>query len=151
MITKFAAGIVVASATLTTLGQVKPDLVVAGLTVDPDALGQFVARVSVTVSNVCRGSEANTSFVIVTFKENSAAASKSIYFVGSRVRPLKGGESQTLTFDAAASAKQIALGSFVLAEVDPYGKTSEASESNNQRTLNPSGGGNASSPAQCRR
>jgi hypothetical protein len=46
-------------------------------------------------------------------------------------------------FDAAASGKQIELTRHVLAEVDPYRKVSEKSESNNWRTLNPSAAGSA--------
>src|SRR5687768_9101242 len=123
MVQMFATFIVIASATVGAIGQVKPDLVVAALAVDADSDGRFAARVTVTVSNICRGSDAGASFVMVTFKENANAGSKAIYFVGSRVKPLKGGDSQTLIFDATASGKQIALDRHVIAEVDPYRKT----------------------------
>jgi len=141
MLVKLAIPMVIISAVLSVPGQIKPDLVVTGLQVDPDASGRFAARVTVTVSNSCRGSATDASFVMVTFKETSRPGSKAIYFVGSRVNPLKGGESQTLIFDAAASGKQIGLDRHVLAEVDPYRKIAEATETNNWRTINPNDAG----------
>lgn len=143
---KLATAIVIVSSAMTAFGQVRPDLVVSGLAVDPDPSGRFVAKVSVTVTNDCRGSETAPSFVIITFKESSQPGAKAIYFVGSRVNALKGGERQTLTFDAAASGKQIGLDRHVLAEVDPYRKIAEASENNNWRTINPGSSG----ASQCR-
>jgi hypothetical protein len=144
MIVKLAFLLMVMTATtLGVLGQGKPDLIVTALGIGPDSSGQAVGRVSVTVSNPCRATTSDPSFVLVTFKENDQPGSKSIYFVGSKVRPLKGGESQTLMFDAAASGKQIELTRHVLAEVDPYRKVSEKSESNNWRTLNPPAAGAA--------
>ena len=137
VISKFVIGLAVISTPLTMLGQSKPDLVVSSMHIDPDPGGSFVTRVRVTVLNACRGSGTNASFVMVTFKENSQPGSKAIYFVGSRVNALNGGESQTLTFDAAASGKQIGMDRYVLVEVDPYRKIAEASEDNNWRTKNP--------------
>ena len=125
------------------LAQAKPDLVVAALVIEPDASGRTMGRVSVTVSNPCRGSFSDSSFVLVTFKENDQPGAKSIYFVGSKVRPLKGGDSQLLVFDAAVSTKQIEMSRHVLAEVDPYRKVAERSESNNWRSLNPAAAGYA--------
>ena len=142
------AVIVVASAGLAAFGQ-KPDLVVSALAVDADGDGRFAGRVTVTVSNTCRGSDSSASFVLVTFKENAGAGSKAVYFVAGKVRPLKGGDSQTLTFDASASGKQIALDRHVIAEVDPYRKTAEVSETNNWRTLFPEAAGATLSQAQC--
>ena len=147
VILKFVIGMAIFSMPLTTHAQSKPDLVVSGVHIDPDAGGSFVARVMVTVSNGCRGSDTHVSFVMVTFKENSERGSKAIYFVGSRVNALKGGESQTLTFDAAASGKQIGLDRHILVEVDPYRKIAETSEDNNWRTKNPDAVGGA---PQCR-
>ncbi len=141
MISKFAIVLVITTASLTALAQAKPDLIVAGLAFEPDPGGRFVARVSVTVSNACRGAGSAPSFVLVTFRESDKPGSKSIYFVGSKVRALRGGESQTLNFDAAASGKHIELTRHVLAEVDPYKKIAEADEKNNWRTLFPDAGG----------
>lgn len=142
---KLATAIVIVLSAMTVFGQVRPDLVVSGLVVDPDSSGRFVVKVSVTISNDCRGSEAAASFVMITFKESAEPGSKAIYFVGRRVNPLKGGERQTLTLDATASGKQIGLDRHVHAEVDPYRKIAEASENNNWRTINP----NASGGSQC--
>ncbi len=143
---KLTAAIVIVSLAMTVFGQARPDLVVSGLVVNPDATGRFVAKVSVTVSNDCRGSETAASFVMITFRESAKPGSKAIYFVGRRVNALKGGERQTLTFDATTSGKQVALDRHVLAEVDPYGKIAEASENNNWRTINP----NAAGSPQCK-
>ena len=144
-----AALIVIAIATMALHGQAKPDLVVAALAVDADADGRFAGRVTVTVSNICHDSSAGATFVMVTFKENARPGSKQIYFVGSRVKPLKGGETQTLIFDARASGKQIGLDRHVLAEVDPYRKTAEVSETNNWRTLSPEAAGAPTMPSRC--
>ena len=141
MIAKLTLVLMITTTTMGVFAQAKPDLVVSGLTVEHDASGQAVARVSVTVSNACRGTSSEPTFVLVTFKESEQPGSKAIYFVGSKVRPLKGGESQTLMFEA--SGKHIELTRHVLAEVDPYRKVGEKSESNNWRTLNPSAAGAA--------
>ena len=143
---KLSALIVTITSAIGAFGQVRPDLVVSALTANPDPSGQFIVKVTVTVSNVCRGSESETSFVMVTFRENAQPGSKQIYFIGSRIKALKGGTSQTVVFDVAASGKDIELGRHVFAEVDPYRTTAEASESNNWRTINP----NAAGDPQCR-
>ena len=124
-------------------------MVVSSLSFDPDPSGRLIGKVYVTVANACRGSAARQSFVMVTFKESERAGAKAIYFVGSRVRPLRGGESQTLHFDAIAGGKEVSPSSHVVAEVDPYKKVDEVSEENNWRTLNPAGAGAAANPTQC--
>ena len=129
--------------------QARPDLVITSLGFDPDPSGRLVGKVFVTIANACRGSESGQSFVIVTFKESDRAGAKAIYFVGSRLKPLRGGESQTLQFDAAASGKAVSPSSHVVAEVDPYKKVNEVDEGNNWRTINPASGGAGASPAQC--
>ncbi len=146
MISKFAIALMITSASLTAFGQAKSDLIVSALAVEPDPGGRFIARVSVTVLNACRGVATAQSFVLVTFKEHEHAGAKSIYFVGSKVKTLKGGESQTLMFDTSATGKQIELTRHGVAEVDPYRKVAEVSEDNNWRTLNPGAAG----VSQCR-
>jgi hypothetical protein len=145
MISKLAMAFLFSTLSLTAAGQGKPDLIVASLVVEPNTSG-YSGRVSVTVTNPCRGSGAPPSFLLVTFKESEQPGAKSIYFVGSKVKALKGGETQTLTFDASASGKQIELTRYVIAEVDPYRKVAEVNEGNNWRTLNPA----AAEPPGCR-
>jgi CARDB len=120
-------------------GQSRPDLVVTDL-----VLGRReneVAKVSVTVSNHCTGTESAASFVLLTFKESEASGSKTVYFAGSKVKPLKGGERQILTFDLLGSGKRIEADRHVRAEIDPYNATVEVNEGNNWRTLNPTAAG----------
>ncbi len=148
MISKLSIVLVITTATLSSLAQVKSDLIVTGLTVELDAGGQFISRVSVKVSNACRGAGSAPSFVLVTFRESDKPGSKAIYFVGSKVKPLRGGESQTLIFDTAASGKYIERTRHVLAEVDPYKKIAEADENNNWRTLFPDAGGQSKCAGQ---
>jgi subtilase family serine protease len=76
---------------------------------------------------------ATSSYVLITFKQNSQKGAKAIFYVGNTVKALKGGESYTQTFDVAE--KKIGVGRHVLVEADPYKKVSEASEDNNWRTL----------------
>ena len=117
--------------------QVRGDLVVSRLEALPDATGRVIAKVSVTVSNACRGSHAAASFVLVTFKESDRPGSKAVYFVGSKLKALAGGESQTLNFEPTSSGKEILVSNYVIAEVDPYRKVVETDELNNWRSLNP--------------
>ena len=100
-----------------------------------------------TVTNACRQSEAATSYVLVTFKQNDKKDAKAIFYIGNTVKNLKGGESFTQSFDVAE--KKIGVGRHVLAEADPYKKVSEASEDNNWRTLFPDGAGVMLNQTQC--
>jgi len=124
-----------------------PDLIVSKAGVTSDRSGLFMEKITVTVTNACRNQAAGASHVLVTFKENERAGAKAIYFVGSAVKALRGGESSTQTFDL--STKKIAFSTYVFIEADPYKKVSEASEDNNWRTLFPDVAGTILSQAQC--
>lgn len=124
----------------------KPDLLVSKASLTRDKSGLFVEKITVTITNG-RRDVAGASYVLVTFKENEHENVKSIYYVGNAVRALKGGESQTQTFDVLH--KKIVFGRHVLIEVDPYKKVAEVSEGNNWRTLFPDGGGVTISQMQC--
>lgn len=127
--------------------QAKPDLIVSRVVIIKDASGLFVDKISVTVKNSCREAEAAVSYVLVTFKQNDKKDAKSIFYIGNTVKSLKGGESNTQTFDV--SEKKIGVGRYVYAEADPYKKVAEASEENNWRTLFPDGAGTVLSQGQC--
>jgi hypothetical protein len=131
--------LLIVTSALTAAAQTRGDLVVSRLEAFPDPAGRVIAKISVTVSNVCRGSHAAASFVLVTFKESDRSGSKAVYFVGSKLKALPGGESQTLNFEPVNSGKEIAVSNYVLAEVDPYRKVAETDELNNWRALNPAG------------
>ena len=133
--------------TLVSAAQARPDLIVSKVTMIRDKSGIFVEKVEVTVTNGCRGSSSGPSDVLVTFKENEQPGAKAIYYVGNGVRALKGGESQTQTFNVAE--KKIVFGRYVFVEADPYKKVAEASEDNNWRTLFPEDGGTMPNSAQC--
>ena len=128
-------------------GQAKPDLTVARLVATKDASGLLVQKITVTVTNACREANADTSYVLITFKQSAQKDAKAIYYIGNTVKALKGGESHTQTFDVAA--KKIGVGRYVFAEADPYKKVSEASEDNNWRTLFPDGAGVTLNQTQC--
>lgn len=123
--------------------QAKPDLVVSSATITTN--GQYVGNITVTVTNACRQRSAGASYVLVTFKQSSQSGAKAIYFIGNTVKALKGGESQSQTFDV--SNKKIEVGRYVYIEADPYKKVAEASDDNNWRSLFPEVTGN--STAQC--
>ncbi|CAN5610930.1 hypothetical protein BH20ACI4_BH20ACI4_05960 [soil metagenome] len=127
--------------------QAKPDLTVARLIITKDASGLLIQKVTVTVTNGCREANADTSYVLVTFKQNDKKDAKAIYYIGNTVKALKGGESFSQTFDV--SEKKIGVGRYVFAEADPYKKVSEASEDNNWRTLFPDGAGTVLNQTQC--
>lgn len=127
--------------------QAKPDLIISRVEVTKDPSGYFLQKVTVTVTNSCRETNAGISYVLITFKQNEQRDAKSIYYVGNIVKALKGGESQTQAFDV--SSEKISYGRYVFAEADPYKKISEASEDNNWRSLFPDGAGTILSPAQC--
>lgn len=129
-----------------TNAQTKPDLWVSKIEITKDDTNLFVDKIAVTVNNSCRQSNADASYVLVTFKQNDKKDAKAIYYVGNTVKALKGGESYTQTFDV--SQKKIGVGRYVYAEADPYKKVSEASEDNNWRTLFPEAGGAPVSDAQ---
>ena len=136
------------SAAIETRAQAKPDLVVSKVGITKDASGFLMDKISVTVANLCRESQAATSsYVMITFKQNSQKGAKAIFYVGNTVKALKGGESYTQTFDVAE--KKIGVGRHVLVEADPYKKVSEASENNNWRTLFPDGAGTLPNENQC--
>lgn len=144
-----AAAAIGLAASGVTRAQTRPDLYVRGVTatqVDRNG-GAFVGRVIVVAANFCRGSVAGPSYVQVTFKSRSANDGKSLFFIGKAVKPLRGGESQTLIFDVRS--QNIRYGRHVLVEVDPYKKVNEASEDNNWRTLFPDGAGTQLSQSQC--
>lgn len=136
-----------AATAIETRAQGKPDLIVSRVGIIKDASGLFVDKVSVTVTNGCRETEAATSYVLVTFRQNAQKDSKAIFYVGNTVKTLKGGESHTQTFDV--SQKKIGVGRHLYVEADPYKKVSEASEDNNWRTLFPDGAGANLTQAQC--
>ena len=125
-----------------------PDLIVSGASLTRDKSGWFVERITVTVTNACRQPTAGASYVLVTFKENDQSGAKGIYFVGSTVKALKGGESSIQTFDV--SMKKIPAETFVYIEADPYKKVAEANESNNWRTLFPDAAGSGPTQDECR-
>lgn len=125
--------------------QAKPDLIVSKAVMTQDADG-FADKITVTVTNGCRAA-AGASYVLVSFKTSPETGSKTLYFVSSSVKALKGGESQVRVFDF--NGKKIAHGRHVLVEADPYKKVAEASEDNNWRTLFPDGAGPALSQFQC--
>ncbi|HLM01023.1 MAG TPA: CARDB domain-containing protein [Pyrinomonadaceae bacterium] len=127
--------------------QAKPDLIVSRVGITKDASGLFVEKISVTVTNACRETEAATSYVLVTFRQNAQKDAKAIFYVGNTVKALRGGESHTQTFDV--SQKKIGVGRHVYVEADPYKKISEASEDNNWRTLFPDGAGTLPAQARC--
>lgn len=127
--------------------QAKPDLIVSRVEIIKDKSGLFVEKITVAVTNGCRDASAGASYILITFKENAEAGAKAIYFIGNTVKALKGGESQTQTFDIAD--KKIGVGRYVYVEADPYKKVSEASEDNNWRTLFPDGAGTILSQSQC--
>lgn len=121
--------------TLVSAAQTKPDLIGFKVTLTRDKSGIFVEKVEVTVTNTCRNSATRGSYVLVTFKENEQPSSKAIYYAGNAVRALKGGESQTQTFNVME--KKIVFGRYLFIEADPDKKVAEASETNNWRTLFP--------------
>lgn len=125
----------------------KPDLIVSGAEIRGDASGLFVSNITVTITNGCRQSNAGPSYVLITFKQSEHAGAKSIYFVGNTVKALKGGESQSQTFDV--SDKKIGLGRYVYIEADPYKKIVEANEDNNWRSLFPDRSGALTDQNQC--
>lgn len=127
--------------------QAKPDLTVSKIEITKDRTNLFVQKITVTVVNGCREAKADTSYVLVTFKQNDKKDAKAIYYIGNTVKALKGGESFTQTFDV--SEKKIGVGRYVFAEADPYKKVPEASEDNNWRTLFPDGAGTVLTQAQC--
>jgi len=128
--------------------QARPDLIVRGAVITKDASGLFVEKITVVVMNTCAGSRSAPSYVLVTFKTDSAPNAKAIYYIGNSIKALAGGESQVQTFDVAE--KKIGVGRYVFVEADPYKKVAEASEDNNWRTLFPDAGGTVLSPAQCK-
>lgn len=136
-----------ALALISAQAQAKPDLTVSKIEITKDRSNLFVQKVTVTVVNGCREASANTSYVLVTFKQNDKKDAKAIYYVGNTVKALKGGESQTQTFDV--SGEKIGVGRYIYVEADPYKKISEASEDNNWRTLFPDGAGTVLSQGQC--
>ncbi|HMT06402.1 MAG TPA: CARDB domain-containing protein [Pyrinomonadaceae bacterium] len=119
--------------------QARPDLIVSSAMITRD--GMYVSNITVTVTNACRQSSARASYVLVTFKQGSQPGAKPIYFIGNTVKALKGGESQSQTFDV--SNKKIEVGRYIYIETDPYKKVAEASEDNNWRSLFPDAFGNS--------
>jgi CARDB len=113
-----------------------PDLVVSRAEMKREGSGQMAESLSVTVLNRCTGA-AGPSYVLATFKQSPAPDAKPIYFTGHAVKALRGGESITNIFDL--KGKNVAFGTFVLIEADPYKKVAEGDESNNWRTLFPTG------------
>jgi len=137
----------IAACTFAAQAQGKPDLWVSKVEIIKDRSNLFVQKITVTVNNACREADADTSYVLVTFKQNDKKDAKAIYYVGNTVKALKGGESYTQTFDV--SEKKIGVGRYVFAEADPYKKVSEASEENNWRTLFPNNSGAPVSASGC--
>ncbi|MGI8639909.1 MAG: CARDB domain-containing protein [Pyrinomonadaceae bacterium] len=129
------------------LAQTRPDLVVSQVAIKKDAQNLFVDKITVTVLNACRQSNAGESYVLVTFKQSNAKDAKAIYYIGNTVKALKGGETFVQTFDV--SEKKIGVGRYIYVEADPYRKVTEASEDNNWRTLNPNDAGTFLSQGQC--
>lgn len=126
----------------------QPDLIVRAAGITRDSTGLFVDKITVAVSNWCKGSTAETSYVLVTFKTSAQPDAKAIHYIGNTVKALKGGESYSQTFDV--SDKKIGVGRHVHIEVDPYKKVAEASEDNNWRTMFPHGLGTMLNQGQCR-
>lgn len=143
---KILSAIIIATA-FAASAQAKPDLITSAATITSDASGQYIQNITVTVTNVCRQAVTGSTYVQVTFKQNGQPGAKAIYFIGNIVKPLKGGESHTQKFDVAD--KRIEVGRYVLIEVDPYKKVTEANEENNWRTLFPDGSGSTSDPTRC--
>ena len=135
------------TAAAATAAQAKPDLTVAKVVLTRDQGGIFVDKVTVTVANGCANTVAGASYILITFKDGAQKDAKATYFVGNTVKPLRGGESQTQTFDI--SQQKIVFGRYVFVEADPYKKVAEASEDNNWRTLFPDGAGTVLNQAQC--
>ena len=129
--------------------QVKPDLVVSHVGISADATGQLIGKVSVTVMNMCPGSVATGSYLLLTFKSNQLRDAKTIYYVGNRIPTLRGRESYTQTFDTTSA--RIGVGKYIVAEADPYRKVAESNEENNWRTLYPDGAANASEACSAKR
>ena len=127
--------------------QAKPDLIISKVEITKDKSNLYLAKIIVTVKNNCRESNADASYVLITFKENSELRAKAIYFVGNKVKALKGGESQTQTFEILD--KKIGFGRYVYIEADPFKKVSEASEENNWHTLFPDAAGSPINQNQC--
>ena len=144
----FAAVVIGLFGSIVGCAQARPDLIVRGAVITKDASGLFVEKITVVVMNTCAGSRSAPSYVLVTFKTDSAPNAKAIYYIGNSIKALAGGESQVQTFDVAE--KKIGVGRYVFVEADPYKKVAEASEDNNWRTLFPDAGGTILTQSQCR-
>ena len=122
-----------------------PDLLVSKVVMTRGGGGIFVDKVFVTVTNGCRD-EAGPSHLQITFRETAEPDSKPIFFLVSPVRPLRVGESQTLTLKVLE--KKIIFGRHLVAEADTQKEVEEVNEDNNWRTLFPDTAG--FSTARCK-
>lgn len=91
---------------------------------------QYITKVRVLVSNLCKNSDAVSSYALITFSESEKG--KKLFYLGNSFAPIAGGKSTWLTLDV--TEKKLTYRTYIRAEVDPYQKIYEGSEDNNWAT-----------------
>lgn len=132
---------------------VLPDLVISSVTVEPEVVGKISPTLTVTVKNICEGyaksvglNKAGWFYVVVSGDKGGKSIGWGFAMI---TKPLKGGESNTVTFGLPKGGVPVADVHFVVT-VDKGNKVKEVNETNNWREVNPNSAPPPDGPTPCK-